>query len=883
MAPPARPPNRASDGSPKNPKDAPAPKATPKLPKSVEEKVRTWNKTGAGVVDGDSITTGSSDGGKAAEDKSSRASGSKLSASQLSESKLSQKKTSGSATSDESEGDKDEDAEHHETPARTRKTRPRSKTATDARIVWPSTPGRNKSNDNLPTTEPPKRSDRLGHNTLSPDIKRASAPKKRVISDGQWVKYRPKPESPAPPKPKPGPPPVVLANGPKGLAWVRPPLRPRKDSNGEAIKEKEKDPEENERRPTEPLVIKNYSGKMRKPILHQFDPYADPKGLFPSRNKGDDDEDPTFDKLKATLQPGIDAIKPGVDAVVERTISASKTLWKWAKTAAANDGAQNEHQPNRRRSYDNPDSDDEAHFKPRRRGNTTRDDDAEPDLRHQPSISKTPPLSYERRRRKTRDEPYKSDGSYSSGDESKARHEKRSRYKERSSIQQSSRASLDQRRTPPKDHKQDVHSRCDSDPMHDRERRVGSREAERRPSYNAGDMVPTLENDVHPIGMIQLPSRVEDWLSTTSDPFVSKPHEHKPKRTVSFESKCKIFDDGKKRAEDEDNSSVSTPSLKRNGARRTANSPLRERERLRNVPEDADAESQVTKSQVSEDTVPDLPFENDKPSRMPSWRQFPSTGKRLSTIVSVDTISSDQKDAVSVSGVSEATERPAEDAEGSRAPVRRSSKLNRSGTLRSKALSIRSTKSHYSRLADMSVAEVMAELSADEERYMPELRTLVGGVIPVLFKAVFSKSDAAVAAGLFSKFAVDDDGKEANKAIHEMGFALERLKSYHRRIPKGDVFAFVVWANGAHKIYTEYVRTWRLGFQDVVVNLVPADDLSTVSGKDIEGGSMADALPRNNEGYVVNQDGELVDVAFLLKRPLVRLKYLTKTIMVSKT
>jgi hypothetical protein len=418
--------------------------------------------------------------------------------------------------------------------------------------------------------------------------------------------------------------------------------------------------------------------------------------------------------------------------------------------------------------------------------------------------------------------------------------------------------------------------------MHDRrERRLGPRETERRPSYNAGDMVPTLENDAHPIGMIQLPSRVEDWLSTTSDPFVSKPHERKPKRTVSFDSKCKIFGEGEKRAEDEDDPSVSTPSLKRNGARRTANSPLRERERLTNVPEDA--ESQLAKSQVSEDTVSDLPFEKEKAaSRMPSWRQFPSTGKRLSTIVSVDTISSDVKDAVSVSEVSEATERPTgRQDDSSRTPARRSSKLNRSGTLRSKALSIRSTKSHYSRLANMTVAEVMAELSADEERYMPELRTLVGGVIPVLFKAVFSKSDAAVAAGLFSRFAVDDDGKEANKAIHEMGFALERLKSYHRRIPKGDVFAFVVWANGAHKIYTEYVRTWRLGFQDVVVNLVPADDLSTVSGKDIEGGSMADALPRNDEGYVVNQDGELVDVAFLLKRPLVRLKYLTKTIMVS--
>jgi hypothetical protein len=183
-------------------------------------------------------------------------------------------------------------------------------------------------------------------------------------------------------------------------------------------------------------------------------------------------------------------------------------------------------------------------------------------------------------------------------------------------------------------------------------------------------------------------------------------------------------------------------------------------------------------------------------------------------------------------------------------------------------------------LGRTTTAELMKELAKDEDSYMPELRTLVGGVIPVLFRCVLSKSEAATAAGLFSKFANEQAGKDATRAIHEMGVALERLKRMHGRIPKDDLTAFLIWAQGAHKIYSEYVRTWRLGFQDVVVNLVPADDASMTSAKDLEGGSLANGLPRNEEGYVVNSEGELIDVAFLLKRPLVRLKYLTKTIKV---
>jgi len=168
----------------------------------------------------------------------------------------------------------------------------------------------------------------------------------------------------------------------------------------------------------------------------------------------------------------------------------------------------------------------------------------------------------------------------------------------------------------------------------------------------------------------------------------------------------------------------------------------------------------------------------------------------------------------------------------------------------------------------------MNELASDEANYKRELRTLVDGVIPVLLKCVLSKSDAAKAAGLFNRTFTGKDDPHATKPIVDMGVALERLKSTHQRIPQDNPEALLTWAQNAHRVYVEYVRVWRMGFQDVVVNLAPS------TGKPGESGAWDEGLPRNKEGDIVNNDGERVDVAFLLKRPLVRLKYLAKTLKV---
>jgi hypothetical protein len=199
-------------------------------------------------------------------------------------------------------------------------------------------------------------------------------------------------------------------------------------------------------------------------------------------------------------------------------------------------------------------------------------------------------------------------------------------------------------------------------------------------------------------------------------------------------------------------------------------------------------------------------------------------------------------------------------------------------------VSARSIRTNRSRIATATIEDIMNELASDEAKYMRELRTLVDGVIPVLLSCVLSKSDSAVAAGLFSRSSKIDPS-DVTKPIVDMGISLERLKSLHKRVPKDNANAFLSWTQSAQRVYADYISSWRLGFEDVVVSLAPADEDPFTPAKIVE--SPADAapwdegLPRNAEGYVVNGDGERVDVAYMLKRPLVRLKYLAKTIRVS--
>ncbi|KAF2749404.1 hypothetical protein M011DRAFT_398968 [Sporormia fimetaria CBS 119925] len=371
---------------------------------------------------------------------------------------------------------------------------------------------------------------------------------------------------------------------------------------------------------------------------------------------------------------------------------------------------------------------------------------------------------------------------------------------------------------------------------------------------------------------------------------------------------------------------TSTPTLKRRGARRSQQSPTKERIKSppppsKDIADDASSllscvpssvPTTVTSSSVitpppQPDVVPP-PF---MPDNFATRRIFPTTGKRLSTIVSVETFTTKlQNAAPSVAVGSEAvepqrnsvkrTDEPIASEAGSVLSTETSTTLRRRSTRRNKLarhadlmsvlsmpvagtksiVSARSIRTNRSRLATATIDDIMNELASDEAKYMRELRTLVDGVIPVLLSCVLSKSESAIAAGLFSRTSKVDPS-DVTKPIVDMGVSLERLKSLHRRVPKDNSDALLSWARSAQRIYSDYINVWRVGFEDVVVNLAPADEDPFTPAKVVHGPTDAapwdEGLPRNAEGYVVNGDGERVDVAYMLKRPLVRLKYLAKT------
>ncbi|KAA6412253.1 MAG: hypothetical protein FRX48_04405 [Lasallia pustulata] len=370
-----------------------------------------------------------------------------------------------------------------------------------------------------------------------------------------------------------------------------------------------------------------------------------------------------------------------------------------------------------------------------------------------------------------------------------------------------------------------------------------------------------------------------------------KPFQQKPSQQKPFQ-------------ETPDSTPPPPSSLRRRGAKKDISSPTRERQEQsplkQTYKEDANT-STISSCQTASSVEPSEPPAILRPPRL-GRRPFPSTGiHRLSTIASVDTFDfrPDNALARSASVVSKATTEAyqgegASEARDSFDPdslVRRSSKsrlakhsdlisvlsLPRGGT--KSIRSARSIRTNTSRLATATVADLMKELASDESKYMRELRTLVGGVIPVLLTCALSRADSAAAASLFRAAPNAKSDSNLTGPITQMGISLERLKALHKRIPLEDAAALLRWAQGAQRIYGDYLRAWRMGFQDVVVNLAPAaeDGSNTATSVSGETEDLDQGLPRNKDGDVVNGDGERVDVAFLLKRPLVRLKYLAKT------
>ncbi|KAI0552123.1 hypothetical protein F4679DRAFT_535965 [Xylaria curta] len=190
---------------------------------------------------------------------------------------------------------------------------------------------------------------------------------------------------------------------------------------------------------------------------------------------------------------------------------------------------------------------------------------------------------------------------------------------------------------------------------------------------------------------------------------------------------------------------------------------------------------------------------------------------------------------------------------------------SRSRSLRS-SHSVRRVSNH---LHDATVDNLLREFARDENLYSRELKTLVDGVIPVLLSQfVHGKGDAS--GGLFTSPSGSHKDDPLPKAVVSMGIALEKLKNHHRRCPLNDIHRLPQWLETVTPIYGNYLDVWRLGFQGIIVNLAPA------SPDDED--SLIDAMPRNAQGDILNEHGERIDVAHLLKRPLVRTKWITKFI-----
>lgn len=442
---------------------------------------------------------------------------------------------------------------------------------------------------------------------------------------------------------------------------------------------------------------------------------------------------------------------------------------------------------------------------------------------------------------------------------------------------------------------------------------------------------------------------VEDWLSSTPDPFVEEkdPYVHmpaplkasrkerRPRSHSPVEDKVDPViseEDGKgrrrtsRRSKRRPKSSSSTNVSSGSPAAESLDIPSRDREEVspssgrQGAKQHSKSFSDANKMSMLRESVEEALQEStgdhhsssdvsevssaDRPPPLTLRRPFPSTGAhRLSTIASVDTLETStcaghdqnpnsRKPSAPQSNTnvdpdidSEARDQfdpnslPGPGCGLKRRLTNHADLLSVLSVPAARSRSIRSARSirtSRSRLANATVDDLMRELSSDETKYMRELRTLVGGVIPVLLTCVLSKSDSAIAAGLFNPSTDPHDDVNFTRPIINMGVSLEKLKSLHKRIPLDNPESLLTWAQGAHRTYTDFLNAWRLGFQDVVVNLAPPDNEDPARANS-DANSLYEGMDQDEDGDVVDGEGEKVDVAFLLKRPLVRLKYLAKT------
>ncbi|PWY84161.1 hypothetical protein BO83DRAFT_395169 [Aspergillus eucalypticola CBS 122712] len=333
-------------------------------------------------------------------------------------------------------------------------------------------------------------------------------------------------------------------------------------------------------------------------------------------------------------------------------------------------------------------------------------------------------------------------------------------------------------------------------------------------------------------------AKIEAWLSETPDPFVEDMEPDK-KDAVKQEDPPLASETSKKDAPPAQRKEGPTTSEQSKTAEQKAEpkkdsatsdkhkSPIEREEKPRSSGADklpVGKRPQTESQQLSEGS--EVSANNAPP--------FPTTGAHpLSTIASVESMST-TKNATGSGQDAASEKREAEDQFDPNSLPAISSQLKRRLTTHDDLISVLSAPSGRSRslrrITTENIPDLLKELAADE--------TLVGGVIPVLLTCVLSKSDSAIAAGLFRPSADPKDEVNFSKPIVDMG-------TLHKRIPQDDRV---------------------LGFKDVIVNLAPLEEGEAGDNTDTK--SLDEGMARDENGDVVDSDGEKVDVAYLLKRPL---------------
>ncbi|KAH0493619.1 hypothetical protein TgHK011_000278 [Trichoderma gracile] len=315
---------------------------------------------------------------------------------------------------------------------------------------------------------------------------------------------------------------------------------------------------------------------------------------------------------------------------------------------------------------------------------------------------------------------------------------------------------------------------------------------------------------------------------------------------------------------------------------------------------DADSQYMQSNSELSSWVTTDTRSSTDRDSSVRSSSRGaphiagprlrpPTNGHELSTILSEGSSVSHSETESDVSRSTLTRSSTVSKSTDQRTPQRQGSGLKRRLTKHSDLVSVLSLpddanvpqriKSNRSRPSlrkarglsnNVTADDLLKEFAEDENLFRRELKTLVDGVIPVLLSHVVS--DSTPPSELFGAASAKGKVDVTSKSVVNMGVVLEKLKNAHDKAPLNDIRRMANWAHGVVPIYNNYLGVWRLGFQDLIVNLAPR------RGSADEDDSLLNALPRNANGDLINAQGERVAVAYLLKRPLLRIKQLARLI-----